>query len=309
MRWRTRDWSWCAALQRHAPWPRPHGGWWCEGRRNKAGSAPFPAQAMSVQREVQATEYVSVVLVCREAWGISLAKCSIEVISIAAPPRSNFRTTPFYTRAVFTKVVRSASHALHSVVKVILQFLKEQGLHQAFNTLQEEAGVSLNTMENPEACTSPSVRVRSAHSAKSSAIFMLVAGTPSSRRWRFFACRRRSNRISSNTYGASSRRCSLSCSNRLPRLSLNSSKCTRQTWRALCFVAQSPCSCSSTRNQSGTLPALPLAGPTCVDRLPRYLRLEHLLTKSVYEGRDVRSTYSSFSEPCASFASSAQQGS
>lgn len=33
---------------------------------------------MSVQREVQATEYVSVVLVCREAWGISLAKCSIK---------------------------------------------------------------------------------------------------------------------------------------------------------------------------------------------------------------------------------------
>ena len=60
MRRRTCDWSWCAALLRHARWPRPHGGCWSAGRRNKAGSAPFPAQAMSVQREVQATEYVSV---------------------------------------------------------------------------------------------------------------------------------------------------------------------------------------------------------------------------------------------------------
>lgn len=44
---------------------------------------------MSVQREVQATEYVSVVLLCGGAWVILLAKRSIDVISIAAPPRSD----------------------------------------------------------------------------------------------------------------------------------------------------------------------------------------------------------------------------
>jgi hypothetical protein len=40
-------------------------------------------------------------------------------------------------------------------VKIVLQFLKEQGLHQSCTALQEEAGVSLNTLDNPEACAFP----------------------------------------------------------------------------------------------------------------------------------------------------------
>ena len=40
---------------------------------------------------------------------------------------------------------------MRSVIKVMLQFCKEQGMHKSFEALQEECAVSLNAVDNVDA--------------------------------------------------------------------------------------------------------------------------------------------------------------